>query len=137
MSASPPVSDAYDKLLAQAMALPVAKPQVRKRSQRQERKLAGEIGGQAVKGSGAFAGNKGDFRNETWAGEAKLTDDHSYRLTLAELEKIELEAAQLQRLPVFVVELTGRSFAVVSWELFKEFRDAPETPADLFKLGLL
>lgn len=82
--------------------------QLRKRSQKAERKLASSVGGKAHRGSGALhflksdASVKGRFRFEH-----KFTQAKQYTLTLADLYKL-LGECQDEEDPVFVIEFAER-----------------------------
>ena len=89
------------------------------RSQRQEKSIAKDVGGQRVAGSGMLPSQKGDVRALAWLIEAKTTKAKSYTLKLATLVKIEKEAIIAKKHPALQVDLAGRRYVVLEYELFK------------------
>lgn len=98
-----------------------------KASVQQEKRLAVDIGGRRVAGSGALQGMKGDVKEEDWLVEAKMTKANRYSLTLAVFRKIECEAIRAGRRPVLALELAGRTLAVVTWDDFLAMRNSIES----------
>lgn len=94
-----------------------------RRSVRQEKSIATAVGGRRVAGSGSQPGNKGDVRTERWLIEAKQTVKPSYRLTLDVWRKIEHHAIKAGREPVLIVEMAGRSLAVMDLNAFLAVKD--------------
>lgn len=93
-------------------------------SVQQEKSIARELGGRRVAGSGAMPGNKGDVRAGAWLVEAKQTRSPNYQLKLSILRKIEAEALKARKLPVLIVEMSGRSFAVLDLDTFLQVANA-------------
>ncbi len=102
----------------------------KRQSKLQERRVAEELGGSVQPGSGAPDFYKGDVRK---AGdirvECKTTGSKAYRLTQAELLKIQTEALsggeeswamQIQ----FQGQFTNRKYAVIDWDAFVQLREA-------------
>lgn len=96
----------------------------------QERRVAADLGGRVQPGSGAPEFHKGDVRK---AGEirveCKTTSTKGYRLTLAEIQKIQGEALtggdegwamQIQ----FQGQFTNKKVAVIDWDEFLRLREA-------------
>jgi hypothetical protein len=80
-----------------------------RRSKRQERRVAVREGGRRQPGSGARDGFEGDVRSVgKYRGECKFTRSASYSLKLADLKKLEAQAASGE-LPVFDVEFQSES----------------------------
>jgi len=80
-----------------------------RRSQKQERRVAVREGGRRQPGSGARDGWEGDVRNPgAYRGECKFTRASSYSLKLADLKKLEIQAASGE-MPVFDVEFQSES----------------------------
>jgi hypothetical protein len=105
--------------------------QTRRLSQKQELDLAQSVGGRVQPGSGSKPGAKGDIRVKgVVRGEAKYTKAGSYRLELADLQKIRSECTLGERM-AFLVRFvdddnrTKDEFALISrsdWEEWVEFR---------------
>lgn len=87
-----------------------------KRSKQQEERIAGELGGQVQKASGATDFAKGDVSTKDILIEAKFTTGKNYTLKLADLQKIEQEALRKLKTWVFQIEfrLGRQCFAVIS-----------------------
>lgn len=80
-----------------------------RRSKKQERRVAVREGGRRQPGSGAKDGFEGDVRNVgKYRGECKFTRASSYTLKLADLKKLEVQAASGE-LPAFDVEFQSES----------------------------
>ena len=80
-----------------------------RRSKRQEKRVAAREGGYRQPGSGARDGWEGDVRLVgKYRGECKFTRASSYSLKLADLKKLETQAASGE-LPVFDVEFQSVS----------------------------
>lgn len=95
-----------------------------KRSQKQEKRAARRMGGKVQPASGAGRA-KGDVRADWHARvECKFTRASSFTLRLAELEKIEREAAPPEK-PIFEIEFQGVSpnkrYAVIPGWLLDHF----------------
>lgn len=82
-------------------------------SVQQERRIAKAVGGHRVAASGALPGAKGDVKTAEWLIEAKQTIRSRYSLTLAVWRKIEREALEKGKKPALIVEMAGRSVAVI------------------------
>jgi len=96
-----------------------------KRSRRQEKRAAQRIGGHVTPASGAGS-VKGDVRDVGHTRmECKLTRAKSFSLKLAELEKLEREAAGED--PVFEIEFQGvyphKRYVVMPGWLYDQFRE--------------
>lgn len=81
-----------------------------KQSQHHERRLAGAIGGSRVAASGAFWSRKGDVRSDDLLIEHKYTENKSYSLKAADLQKLETQAVMVGRMPIFAVHVGGRDY---------------------------
>lgn len=90
----------------------------RKRSQRQERRLAEKVGGKVTPASGALWHQKGDVRSEHFLIEAKTTRNKQYTLKYEDLQKISHEAAISGKTPVFAITFEGvsKDFAVIPFD---------------------
>lgn len=78
----------------------------KKRSQKQEKSVASEIGGKTVIASGAFWGNKADVRSEDFLIECKTTSKEYFNITNNIWEKILIEALRdRMRIPLLIVDL--------------------------------
>ena len=80
---------------------------IRRRSIKQERKRIEAIGGRTHAGSGAFASNKSVGSTDEWRMENKFTGARSYRVQVADLEKIRGECRNLQT-PVFNIDFQDK-----------------------------
>ncbi|MEV6310021.1 hypothetical protein AB0M10_15650 [Streptomyces sp. NPDC051840] len=89
-----------------------------KASRTQEKKLAKDIGGTTVAGSGAGWAVKNDVRNKTWSVECKTTGASRFPLTHRDLVKAEQNALLDLRRMAFAVEMQGRTWVTVSLETF-------------------
>jgi hypothetical protein len=89
-----------------------------KRSQRQEKDLAERYDGKRSPGSGNGWIHKNDVRNDTFSFEAKTTEKRQYPLKLDELKLAEQYALLSGREMVFVIEMGGRNWMVLSQETF-------------------
>lgn len=94
-----------------------------KSSVHQEETLATKLDGRRVAGSGNQPGLKGDVKTSRWLIEAKQSSGTRFSLTLGLLRKIELEAIRAHRAPVMVIEMAGRSYAVLKLEDFMAVKD--------------
>jgi hypothetical protein len=89
-------------------------------------KLAKDLGGDRVPGSGCFAGRGGDVQLEKYLIESKFTKALSYSISIRTLRKIKLEAAEAGRSPILVLELSGgqmfeeERWAMMPYEDFKK-----------------
>lgn len=96
-----------------------------KQSAAQERKVAIKlVGGRRVAGSGSQPGMKGDVKSDQWLVECKQSKSPGFRLTLQLWRKIEWEAIQAHKNPVMVIELAGRSLAVLDYNDFLALSNA-------------
>ena len=92
----------------------------------QEKKIAKDVGGRRVAGSGSMPGNKGDVREANWLIEAKQTVKGRFSLTLQLWRKIECEAFRTGKTPAMVIEMAGRSLVVISYQDWLAMREANE-----------
>lgn len=103
----------------------------RRLSNRQERRIAADVGGRTQPGSGNQAHAKGDVRKKgELRAEAKFTRSKQYILKLADLEKIRAECAHGEAAAFqidFLNQQTNRvedSWVVVTYDDWKELRNA-------------
>lgn len=92
------------------MPVPVRqnKKKIKRVSQKQEQRIATELGGRCQPASGAFAGMKGDIRvPDRYRVEAKYTTSKSYKLNKQDLIKIAGECEGAEK-PVLVVEFMDK-----------------------------
>lgn len=85
-----------------------------KKSQKQERDGAAKYGGSVRPGSGNKWFAKGDVKTPNNLIEYKYTDNKSFSIKLAELEKIEREALLEDRVPLFGVSFSGKSYVLLT-----------------------
>lgn len=88
----------------------------KKKSQRKEKKVASELGGKPQPGSGNQYFAPGDIKLDNFLIEHKYTDSKSYSLTLATFDKIEQEAKSCLKLPMMVIEVQNKKFAIFRYE---------------------
>lgn len=87
---------------------------VKRRSQKQEKKVAKDFNAKTVVASGALWGAKGDVRNDKYLIECKTTEKDYYSLTAKVWEKIEQEAIRdRMRIPLMVIYLEDKDSVVV------------------------
>lgn len=101
----------------------------KKKSQKQESKVAKELSGKTVVASGALWGSKGDVKTEYFLVECKTTAKDSYRLTHAVWKKILHEAVKDgMRFPLMCIDLyDGKErYAVFQANLFHGIDGVPK-----------
>lgn len=87
---------------------------VKKRSQLQEKSVAGQFNAKTTVASGALWGMKADCRSDRFLIECKTTQKDYYSLTARVWEKIEKEAIRdHMRIPLMVIDLEDRDRIVV------------------------
>lgn len=102
----------------------------RRKSMRQEDRVADALGGYRQKASGALPGNRGDVKGVELLGECKRTDKKSISITLAYLEKITMEAVSYNRIPAVAIEfgdtpkLVSKDWVMVPAEFMQELLEA-------------
>lgn len=101
--------------------LPSVKPL--KRSQAQEKRIAGDIGGRVTPGSGNGWVRKNDVRSSRYSVEAKYTSAKQFTLKLEDLLKAEKYAMADGRDMLFCIEMGGRDWCVISSDLLLELLD--------------
>jgi uncharacterized Fe-S cluster-containing protein len=69
-------------------------------------------------GNSQVTSEKGDVLSPSWLVEAKDTKGTSYTLKLATLRKIEAEALKRRRHPCLVVDIAGRRYVVMGFDLW-------------------
>ena len=90
---------------------------VKKKSKKQEEKIAKDIGGRTTPASGALWAFKGDVRNDKYLIEAKFTDSNKYQLKHKTWFKIKREAINDGlRIPVMQIEIQGSQYALLRVE---------------------
>lgn len=96
-----------------------------KDSQKQEARLAKELGGFRNSGSGNGWIRKSDVRSEDVLVEAKITSAKSYSLKDDELQKNIGYAIVDGRMPIFLVEFktTGNSYVILSEDDYLSLRE--------------
>lgn len=92
----------------------------RRRSERQERRLAKDYAGKVQPGSGCGRTNKGDVKTKRFLIEAKRTDKKQYILSLKTWEKIETQALSMSKTPVLAIEIGNKRLIVVADYVFNE-----------------
>lgn len=80
----------------------------KKKSQKQEKRVAKEIGGKTTIASGAFWSSKADVRNKLFLVECKTTEKEYYNLTYNTWNKIYSEALKDgMRIPIMCIDLNN------------------------------
>lgn len=102
---------------------------VRQKSQAQERRIAKQVKGQVVKGSGCLFYAKGDVKMEEFLIEAKTTDADSFTLKAEVIEKIMEEAIAIGKEGFLQINFRKRNLdvAVVPWMNFQLMLDDTKT----------
>lgn len=102
----------------------------KKKSVKQEDRLAKRLGGRRQKASGACPHNRGDVRMPELLTEAKRTDKKSISIKIAYLEKISLEAIQCDSVPAVAIAfldtppLVDRDWVMIPASFLAELLDA-------------
>jgi hypothetical protein len=94
-----------------------------RRSRRQEKQTADDLGGRVTPGSGNTVLHGNDVFNKTLSVECKTTLAKGYRLTLDTLRGAEIKAAQDGREMVMQIEIQGHRYAVTTWDFFLELQE--------------
>lgn len=98
-------------------------------SKKQESRIASDIGGKTLPGSGASDFYKGDVRKKgELLVEAKTTSKESYSLRLDTIDKVRAEAAQNGEDWAMQIEFQGqqgqnRKVAVIDWYRYLELEE--------------
>lgn len=97
----------------------------KQRSRAQERKIAKEVGGKVVKGSGCMRHAKGDVKMEQFLIEAKTTDAASYALTVETMNKVIDEGLEIGKEAILQLDFRKHQLrlAVVPWMNFQLMLD--------------
>jgi hypothetical protein len=104
----------------------------RKKSQKQEKRVAEDIGGREQPGSGAPDFYKGDVRKTgKLRVECKTTSAQAYHLRLVDIEKIKVEALRggdenWAMQVEFQTQTGGKRFAVIDWQVLLDLLEAYE-----------
>lgn len=102
----------------------------RKKSMKQEDRVADALGGYRQKASGALPGNRGDVKGVELLGECKRTDKKSISITIQYLEKITHEAVAYDRIPAVAIEfgntpkLVSKDWVMVPSDFMQELLEA-------------
>lgn len=89
-----------------------------RRSRDKERKVAKEVGGRTVVGSGSSWRAPGDVKSDTHLLEHKYTDKSSFSLKLADLEQARSDAIKAGKEPAMIIEFAsaGRRYLITEME---------------------
>lgn len=88
-----------------------------RRSRRQEKRTAAELGGRTTPGSGNTPLHGNDVITDRLSIECKTTSAASYRLTLDTLQAAAVHAVLDGREMVLQLEIQGHRYAVLDWDL--------------------
>jgi len=91
-----------------------------KRSRKQEDHLAEAYRGRRNVMSGAGWSAKADVRTHDFLIEAKTTRAGSFSLKLKDLMELRRQAIADDRVPLFIVDISGRSYVVLEDDDFRE-----------------
>ena len=94
----------------------------KKRSKRQEQRVADRFGGRTTPGSGNGWAQKNDVRTSEISFEMKYTDKKQFTLKADELERGEKHAILDGRDFVFGIEMNGRTWCVISGDEYASLR---------------
>lgn len=98
----------------------------KKKSKKQEERIAKDIGGKTVVASGALWGAKADVRNDNYLVEAKYTDTNHYTLNVKTWNKIAKEAIKDGlRVPVMCISIKNKDYAILTVDDFLFLNRAP------------
>ena len=90
-------------------------------SDRQEARLARDLGGKVQPASGSRWGARRDVKTDAWFIEAKATRNGDYRLITRDLQALQRQAYQLGRTPVYEVEFYPHgSIAIVPRDILPD-----------------
>lgn len=104
----------------------------KKKSQKQEKRIAEDLGGNVQKASGATDFAKGDVRADNLLVEAKTTGQKSYRVDRDEITKIQAEALERGASDwAMQIEFQGqfgqnKKVAVIDWLTYMQLREDSE-----------
>jgi hypothetical protein len=102
---------------------------VKKRSQKQEQKIAKELGGQTTVASGAFTFQPHDVMTNQFLIEAKYTGAKGYLLNAKYLQSLHDEAKKDGKLMTLILDFVDPprgSYAIISYADFKAFNEILE-----------
>lgn len=112
------------KYLDDKLAKPTDKSYNRKRSDKQEKKLAKEFGGKTTINSGATFGQN-DIITPVFEIEAKTTSKKSFTLKLEDLKKLQRKCDK-NKVPIFIVEFEGNDeYVIVNKNFFTLWNSMP------------
>lgn len=93
-------------------------------SLRQENRWARDLDGRTTSGSGCSIRDKSDVVTRHFRMECKTTRKTSYSLKIRDLKKIEKEARETCKIPLFAANISNREYCVVPasniWQLEKK-----------------
>lgn len=89
------------------------------KSRNQEARVARDHGGKVTPGSGNRWFAKGDVKAKRFLIECKTTDKNSFRLELAVLRKIQMEAIAEGKDPAVCIDIGGVEYFVVPGYVFR------------------
>jgi len=94
--------------------------EIRKRSQRQEKRVAKKVGGTVNAGSGSGWRRQNDVREDDVLWEMKRTDKKSISIRLEDWEKLRSNALREDRMPAMHLEIGCRRLVVLSEDDYLE-----------------
>ena len=108
----------YDVVIGEALAVTT-----RQESDKQEKRLAKDLGGKPRPGSGSVWGYRRDVVTPTILVEAKTTKTNKYNLSLKDLAHLKFQAYSDGKVPAYIVEFLGKGEVVIvpSQDLDEEF----------------
>lgn len=113
--------ETYDVVVQEALAVTT-----RDESNKQEKRLAKELGGKTVPGSGSMWGYRRDVVTPTILIEAKTTKTNKYTLSLKDLDHLKFQAYSDGKIPAYIVEFAGKGEIVIVpyQDLDEEYRES-------------
>lgn len=108
----------YDVVIQEALAVTT-----RQESDKQEKRLAKDLGGKQRPGSGSVWGYRRDVVTPTILVEAKTTKTNKYSLNLRDLDHLKFQAYSDGKIPAYIIEFDRKGEVVIvpSQDLDEEF----------------
>lgn len=113
--------ETYDVVVQEALAVTT-----REESNKQEKRIAKDLGGKPRPGSGSVWGYRRDVITPTLLVEAKTTKTNKYTLNLKDLLHLKFQAYSDGKIPAYIIEFAGKGEIVIvpSQDIDEEFRES-------------
>ena len=113
------------------LTLPKNTKSTKRKSDKQEKQLAKQFEGKITPGSGSKR-IKGDVHTKEELIEAKTTAKTQYTVKLKDLQKLSIQADEVNKTPVFVIKLTdeaegfyfNRDWVLIPLDVYSELRQS-------------